>query len=154
MQIETTRFGTIEINERSVVHLPAGMLGFEHCKRFVLLEDKEGSAVRWMQSVDDPAVAFIVINPFDFFPEYELELTDEQAASLDLEDPADSITFTTVTVARDEGRITANLLGPIVINSRTLTGRQIVLEDDRYGTKHTIVEGSGAVSSAERARAA
>jgi flagellar assembly factor FliW len=154
MQIETTRFGTIEVKDGSIVRMPVGMLGFEQCCQFVLLEDRPGSALRWLQSVDDPAVAFIVINPFEFFPEYEVELTDEQADALGLDDPNESVTFTTVTVSREEGKVTANLLGPIVINSRTLQARQIVLEDDRYCTKHVIVDGAAGAFEADRAKAA
>lgn len=147
MQTETTRFGTIDVKEESIVRIDKGMLGFENCKRYVLLEDKPDTAVKWMQSVDDPSVAFMVINPNEFFPEYEIELTDEQAQSLDLTDPSESAMFTTVTMARGEGKVTTNLVGPIIMNLRTMKARQIVLQDDRYCTKHIIGEQVSAVEA-------
>ena len=140
MRIETTRFGAIEVKDESIVHMSEGMLGFEHCTRYALLEDRPDAAFKWMQAVDDPAVAFIVINPVDFFPDYEIELTDEQAESLDLRDASECVMFTTVTVDQDEGKATTNLLGPIVMNVRTLQARQIVLQNDRYCTRHVIGE--------------
>ena len=140
MQIETTRFGTIDVKDESIVRIDEGMLEFENCKRYVLLEDRPGTAVKWMQSVDNPAVAFMVINPNEFFPEYEVELTDEQAEALDLKDPSESAMFTTITLTREESRATTNLVGPIIMNLRTLQAKQIVLQDDRYYTKHIIGE--------------
>jgi flagellar assembly factor FliW len=154
MRIETTRFGTIDVNDQSILQMPDGMLGFEYCTRFVLIEDIPESAFKWLQAVDDAAVAFIVINPADFFPEYEVELTDGQAESLDLKDPGESVMFTTVTVARDEGKVTTNLVAPIVINSRTLQARQVVLQDERYCTKHVIGYSASGSSRPEAAKAA
>jgi flagellar assembly factor FliW len=117
-----------------------GLIGFEDCRHFVLLEDRPDTAFRWMQSVDRPDVAFIVVNPADFFPNYEVELTEDQAGSLDLSDPAQAVMLTTVTMNLDDKKVTTNLLGPIVINLQSLTARQIVLQDDTYCTKHVIGE--------------
>ena len=138
MRVDATRFGIIEVDQQSVIEMPAGMLGLEDSTRFVLLEDQQDSAFKWLQSLDDPALAFIVIDPMDFFADYDVELNDEQAESLDLSDPADAVTLTTVTVTREQGQVSANLAGPIVINASTLRARQIVLEDERYTTKHVI----------------
>ncbi len=153
MQIDTSRFGTIEIAEESVIRMPDGMLGFESATQFVLLEDRPNTAFKWLQSVDEPALAFIVINPLEFFPSYEVELPDEQAASLELEDSGDAVMLTTVTINGD-GTVTTNLLGPIVMNSRTLTARQVVLQDDRFCAKHVVCELPGCGSQSETARAA
>jgi flagellar assembly factor FliW len=154
MQIETTRFGKIDVKDESIVQIQDGMLGFEHCTRYVLLEAEPDSAVKWMQAVDDPDVAFMVINPNEFFPDYEVELTDEQAESLDLKDPSESAMFTTVTASRDEGKVTTNLVGPIVINLRTMCARQIVLQDDHYCTKHIIGSAEKTEADREMAKAA
>ena len=154
MLIETTRLGIIEVKDESVLTMPEGMLGLEHCTRFVLLEDQPGSTLKWLQSVDDPNVAFIVINPLEFFPDYQVDLTDEQAESLDLIDPGEAVMLTTVTVAKEEGNVTTNLVGPIVINLRTLRARQILLQDERYGTKHVIGHRSSAETMTEAAKAA
>lgn len=138
MKIETTRFGTVEVSEDSILKMPDGMLGFPSCKRYVLLHDGTNTPFKWLQAVDDPALAFIVINPTDFFPDYEIVLNDDQVALLDIKEAIEAVMLTTVTVDKENGRITTNLLGPIVINARTLQARQIVLDDERYGTKHII----------------
>lgn len=138
MKIQTTRFGNIEINEASVIDAPEGILGFESCRRFVLLEDRPDSRFKWLQALDQPDTAFIVVNPMDFFPDYEVTITDEQADSLYLRDAADAVMLTTVTVGREPDSITTNLMGPIVINAKALHARQIVLDDERYGAKHVI----------------
>ena len=140
MLIETTRFGPIEIAEDSILGMPEGMLGLSGLRRYVLLEDRPSTPFKWLQSVENPAMAFIVINPVAVFPEYEIDLTDEQADSLDLKDPSEAIVLTTVTVSREDDSVTTNLLGPIVINSRTLQARQMILQDDRYCTKHAMAE--------------
>lgn len=154
MQITTTRFGNIDVNEESIIHMNDTMIGFEHCTRYVLLQDRPDTAFKWMQSVDDPDVAFFVINPNDFFSDYEAELTDEQAKSLELSDPSESVMFTTVTIDRDYNKATTNLVGPIVLNLRTMRASQIVLQDDRYTTKQMICEVVKSDTNRELAKAA
>jgi flagellar assembly factor FliW len=154
MQITTTRFGTIDVKDESVLHINEGMFGFEHCTRYVLLEDRPDNLIKWMQSVDDSAVAFMIINPNDFFPDYEVELTDEQAKSLGLTDPSESAMFTTITISRDEDKVTTNLVGPIVMNLRTMQAQQIILSDDKYCTKHVIGEKKTSETKAELTKAA
>ncbi|MCL6630936.1 MAG: flagellar assembly protein FliW [Armatimonadetes bacterium] len=138
MQIETTRFGTIEVSEQSILHMADGMIGFEDYKRYVILEEKPDTPFKWLQAVDNPALAFVVINPMDFVADYEIDLDQEQTEALDLRDPCEAGVLTTVTISKDNGLVTTNLLGPIVINSRTLQGRQIVLQSEKYGIKHMI----------------
>lgn len=130
------------------------MLGIEHCSQYVLLEDRPSAVFKWMQALEDPAVAFMVINPNDFFPDYEVELTDEQAKALSLDDPSESVMFTTITVDRDEGKVTTNLAGPIIVNLKTLQARQIIVQNEHYCTKHTVGEKTQAQTSRELAKAA
>jgi flagellar assembly factor FliW len=154
MQITTTRFGEVDVKDESVLHFEEGMYGFEDCTRFVLLEDRPDNLIKWMQAVDNPAVAFMIVNPNDFFPDYEVELTDEQATSLGLTDPSESAMFTTITISRDEGKVTTNLVGPIVMNFKTMQAKQIILSDDRYCTKHVIGERKAEKAKTELTKAA
>ncbi len=154
MIVETTRFGTVEVNDQSVLDMPDGMIGIERCKRFVLLEERPGTAFKWLQSVDDPRIAFVVINPVDFFPDYDIDIPDDQAASLGLKNSSDAAMLTTVTIYPDAGKVTANLVGPIVMNTRTLRAAQVVLSDDRYCTGHVIGAKESVESSPELAKAA
>ena len=152
--IQTSRFGEIEVSSESVLHMSDGMLGFEKCKRYVLLEDQPGTQMKWLQSVDDPDVAFIVVNPLEFVPDYGIELADDDADSLGIASPDEAVVLTTVTVDQESREVTTNLLGPIVINSSSLAAKQVVLQDERYGTRHLIGNNTDADAVLETSRAA
>lgn len=152
--IQTTRFGRVKVSDESIVHMPDGMLGFEHCKRFVLLEDDPNTPLKWLQAVEDPGIAFIVVNPLDFVPDYNFDLSDEDAGTLSLASPEQAVVLTTVSVHTEDEKVTTNLLGPIVINSSTLDAKQVVLQDDRYGTKHLIGKNTDTQANASMAEAA
>jgi len=154
VKIQTTRFGEVEVSSSSILRMDAGVLGFEHCKRYVLLEDKPESPLKWLQAVEDPELAFIVINPMEFVPDYGMELSDEDAESLGLSAPEEAVVLTTVTVDQCAKEVTTNLVGPIVVNSRTLAAKQVVLQDERYGTKHVIGKSTEADAVLETSRAA
>ena len=152
--IQTSRFGEIEVSSGSVLHMSNGMLGFEQCKRYVLLEDQPGTPLKWLQSLDDPDLAFIVVNPLEFVPDYGIELCDDDADSLGIASPDEAVVLTTVTVDEDSREVTTNLLGPIVINSSSLDAKQVVLQDERYGTRHLIGDNTDADAVLETSRAA
>jgi flagellar assembly factor FliW len=154
MLINTTRFGEVEISEESIIHIPEGMICLPSSKRYILLEDHPDVPLKWLQSLDNPALAFIVINPLDFFANYDIELADEDAEMIGLKDPSDAALLTTVTVDKKAESVTTNLLGPIVINSKDLNAKQVVLQDERYGTKHLIGERANADAPLKAAGAA
>ena len=147
MIVETERFGSIEVDDRSILKLKRGMLGFEEMKRFCLIQHKPDTPFKWLQSVDLPDLAFVVVDPSRFFADYEIEISDSDAAELEIDDPEHAVVLTTVTIKPDERKVTTNLAGPIVINAKTLVGMQIVLEDDRYSTQHVIGDSSAAEQS-------
>ncbi len=148
VKVQTTRFGEITVSEKSVVNMPEGMVGFGDYKRYVLLEDKPDTPLKWLQSLDEPSLAFIVVNPLEFVDNYDFDIPDEDADMLGLESPDHAVVLTTVTVDANGCEVTTNLLGPIVINSLTLDAKQIVVQDERYGTKHLIGKNAGAVPAA------
>ena len=154
MLIRTTRFGEIEISEESILQMPDGMMGFQSSHSFILLEDQPNTPVKWLQAVDNESLAFVVINPMEFFPDYDIVLADDDVEFLGLENPTDAAIITTVTIDKNDGLATTNLLGPVVINSKTLIAKQIVLSDDRYGTKHIVGAARSNETERETAKAA
>ena len=74
MKVETTRFGTVKVPEEKVISMSHGMLGFADKKRFCIIQHKEESPLFWYQSLDDPALAFVITNPWLFKPDYEVDL--------------------------------------------------------------------------------
>ncbi len=131
MIIEGTRFGTIEIENEAAITLPAGMIGFANDTRFVLLEPKEGRATGWLQSIDNPELAFPVINATHLAPEYPPQTLKDSARNAGVQD--DEIAVLVVVVARRNApKLVANLLAPIVIGANSRTGAQIVLDHRQY----------------------
>ncbi len=137
MLIETTRFGTVEIDEQRILHFPEGLLGFPHQKRYALIQTNDDPVFFWLQSVDDPALAFVVCDPRAFVPDYQVPVRQADLDALGIADLDDAQVLVIVNKVGDE--LTGNLLGPLVIGARSLRGRQIVLSDRRYGTRHPLL---------------
>ena len=132
MKINSTVFGTQEINPEEVLTFPQGIPGFENCTRFKLFhEEKETPVVHWLQSVEQPDVTFSVIDPARFGLNYEITLSDEEAAMLQAENAGDIavllIAYKPQTDAVPGASINANINGPIVLNIHTRIGMQKVL---------------------------
>lgn len=128
MKINTARFGEIEIDDAGIIDFPLGLPGFQNLKRFFLLDYRD--PIRWLHSVDDPDIAFIVTEPFNIFPDYTFMLDDETAEFLKAEDPKDVAVFIVLVVA--ENILNANLKAPLIVNLKNLKGVQILLEDEQY----------------------
>jgi flagellar assembly factor FliW len=125
VHFETSRFGMLEVAEDKVIKFPAGLLGFPHVKRYVLL-DYEDTPVKWLQAIDDPDVAFIVMEPTLLVQDYAINLDVTMRQSLELETEEDLAVLAVVRV--EEGKVLANLKGPLLFNSRLKIGLQAVLE--------------------------
>lgn len=137
MLIQTTRFGELDICDDAILEFPQGLLGFEAIHRYCLLPHAPGSPFSWLQAVDEPGLAFVLVNPFEFFLEYEFEISDADTDLLQLQDLADIAVYAIVTIGRPE--ITANLAGPLIINRAHRIACQGVISNPRYGTRHSLV---------------
>ncbi len=135
MQVDTTRFGSLDIEDSKVIHMPEGMLGFAE-KRFILLTPPNLGPFCWLQAVDNPDLAFVVADAKSCAPGYTFALTAEECRALELGEQSEVIFLLVVTMASDPKEITVNLRGPIVLNPERLIARQIVLEGEKYSTRH------------------
>ena len=140
MHIYTTRFGRIEVGAGDIIRFPKGILGFEGVERYVLLPHEDGSPFRFLQAVDDPDLAFVVTNPVWFCPDYTVEALQEDMARIGLNEPKDALILSIVTLPRQGGAVTANLLAPIVINSANGLAKQVIQTESKYRTRHDIKE--------------
>ncbi|MBF0132704.1 MAG: flagellar assembly protein FliW [Magnetococcales bacterium] len=130
MEIQGTRFGVLEFEENEIIEIADGLLGFPLSKKFLLFPYGQDSSFFWLQSVDEPEIAFIVVNPFDFFADLEFSIQDEDASALGLENSEDVEVFSLVTIP--EGRpeeMRTNLAGPVVVNTGNRRGRQILIKE-------------------------
>jgi flagellar assembly factor FliW len=125
--IDSTRFGTIEIPSHAVVEFPTGLIGLGG-SRYVLIARDENSPFVWLHSVDDASLALAVTNPFQFFPEYEVELSDTEAERIGITDPADADVYVTVRAAESLEDFTVNLRASILISKGR--GFQVINESE------------------------
>ncbi len=140
MQVRTTRFGTLEIAEEQVLEFSRGLFGFEDVDRFFLFEHPEGSPFRWLQAVDRPDLAFIVMDPSRFTPDYRLDLPVEDRAALGCTPTTATDIWVIVGIPDNPEEMTANLKGPIVINPEQRRGRQVLLENPEYSPRFRIID--------------
>ena len=122
----------------SSIHFPAGLVGCSNWKQFVLLSDAdEDLPVGVLQCLNEPSVTFMVTDPILVLPDYTAPLSTEDQNELGLEADATPIVYCTLTVG-SEGELTANLLGPLVVNPRTHQGKQLVLAESQYSPRHPV----------------
>jgi len=143
LKIETTRFGVMEIDERKIISMPFGMLGFPQSQRFVLFPHKEDSPFFWYQSLDDPPLAFVVTNPSLFHSGYSVD-AQETIRRMSWEGPESGGLFelyvvVTIPMGSPE-KMTANLLGPILINNKTRQAVQMVLSESPHSHQFPLFE--------------
>ena len=125
-----TEFGTQEIDPESVITLPRGMAGFDDLTDYKLFHEEGKPTVFWLQSTADPGVRFPVTDPALLNVAYEVMLSDDEEALLQVTDPQDLAILVTLAKGEAEGKgIHANLLGPIFINMRTRIGLQKLLNN-------------------------
>ncbi len=112
--LHSTRFGRLEVPAESVIEFPNGLIGLGGT-RYALLARSEDSAFIWLHSLDDPELAVPVTNPWRFFGEFEVELSDEEAARIGITDAAQTSVYVTVRAAEELEDFHANLRAPILI---------------------------------------
>jgi flagellar assembly factor FliW len=139
VRVATERFGDLEIEEERVLTFPEGLPGFPTATQFALIEVPGNEAFLWLQSLEDPSLAFLSAIPWPFFPDYEPEVPDAQQELLELTDADDALVLCLLTVRREEREVTANLLGPLVVNKHTRIGRQVVLADSDHPLRAPLV---------------
>jgi len=137
MKVQTTRFGSVEVEVARVLEFPSGLLGFSSYTKYALLQPDEEGLFYWLQSTEAPELAFVVTDPSTWVPEYQANIRREQMEELSLGDLDAAQTF--VIVNKYDHALTVNLQGPIVVNLSSRKAMQLVLVDKRWTTRHEIV---------------
>lgn len=140
LRVETTRFNVVEVKEDEIIELPLGLIGFPELKRYVLLDHDKDSPFKWLQSLDDGAIAFVLINPLLFKPDYTVEVSESEISLLELAGEEDAVISVIITIPNNPQNMTANLKAPLIFNLKNRKGRQIILNNTDYTTRHNIVE--------------
>lgn len=137
MNVRTTRFGVVDIAEDRVITFHKGLLGFSSYTKFCLLEPGSDACFFWLQSIEEPGLAFVVTDPSLFIPEFSVPIRPEQMTELKLGKLEDAQVF--VIVNKVEQNLTGNLQVPLVINTINKVGEQMVLTEKRWHTRHPLV---------------
>ena len=133
MKAATRLFGEIEIDEGKIITFEDGIIGFPDMKKFTLIfdEEKEGRpSISWLQSMDEPEIAFPVMDPLFVCETYNPSVEDELLKNLGTIKEDNLYVLVTVTVPQNIKELAVNLKAPIVINTDTRKASQIIVEDD------------------------
>ena len=137
MDIMTSRFGLLEVAGDRIITFTKGLLGFPGKSRFALIQTNEENYFFWLQSVEEPTLAFVVTDPSTFFKDYEVPLRDETQLEIELEDAA---TTQVLVICNKIGDwLTGNLLGPLVLNVANQLATQVVLTDKKWTTRQSLL---------------
>ena len=138
MIVKTKHFGDMEIEEEDIMHFSRGLLGLEEYKRFILFHIEEKSKFRCLQSIDEVGIAFILINPWDFYKDYSIDVSEDDLDEIKMENQNDLFILNLITIKEDIQSATANLVAPIIINVKAQLAAQVVLTKDSYTTRHLL----------------
>ena len=144
MRVDTKAYGAIDVDERQRIEFPYGILGFEKLTAYVLL-DAPQQPFYWLQALDLVEVAFVLINPVIFRPDYTVEVPQEELEEIGIDSPEKMLTFAIVTIPQNPAEMTANLQGPIIINKETRLGRQSISTNPKWEVRHPVLKELAAV---------
>ncbi|MHA0856225.1 flagellar assembly protein FliW [Paenibacillus sp. CMAA1364] len=123
-------------NQSNIVIFPKGLPGFKMLKKYAIQQYDENFS--YLISQDDSSVAFIIVNPFDFYPDYELDVPDDLLEEIEIKSPEQVNVRCIVTWNSDHHKVTLNLLAPLIINSENQNAKQVVLQNVPYNTRHLL----------------
>lgn len=141
MKVNTTRFGELQVNKEDIITFSEGVLGFEKLRQFFVVDPGDSTLILWLQSIEDGEVAFPIIEPKIFKPDYVAKLLPADMASVELESLSDAKIYSILTIPSNITEMSANLKAPIVINNNKKVAKQIVLQDSKLSVKFEMYKG-------------
>lgn len=136
--MKTRYLGELEVDKDDVITFPNGVPGFPDDKGYILIPLEEKSPFSLLQSVQTEQLGFVIADPFSFYKDYEFDLPDSFVTQFKIDDKTDINIFSIVTVEQSIETSTLNLQAPIIINDRTRQGKQVILDSEKYHTKHPL----------------
>jgi flagellar assembly factor FliW len=136
VKVNTSRFGELDVNPTDIVAFPEGLLGFENLKKYFVVDPGDSTLILWLQSIEDEKVAFPIIEPKIFKPDYIAKLLPADLNGLELEALNNAKLYSILTIPANVTEMSANIKAPVVINSQKKIGKQIVLQDSKLSVKH------------------
>ncbi|HHX62499.1 MAG TPA: flagellar assembly protein FliW [Epulopiscium sp.] len=142
MKITTSNFGELQILDENIITFEKGILGFKDNTKYVIInDDEEDSPFCWLQSIEEPSLAFAMVNPFLVHENYSPKLSNNQIETLGaIDSQKDYSILAIMTIPDDVEKMSANLMAPVVINIKTKKAIQIIVEGDQYPVKYYLFE--------------
>ncbi|GKU23555.1 flagellar assembly protein FliW [Clostridium folliculivorans] len=139
MKLETKYHGILNYEEDDIITFAKGLPGLQDLKKFILVDFEENPIFKILHSVEDEEVGLVTVSPFDFINEYEFELKDSIVERLTIKDSNEILVLNTVTLSSKVENITTNLKAPIIINTKSKLGEQIIIDNEKYMIKHPLL---------------
>ncbi len=141
MTVDTKAYGPVEIDERQCITFAHGLYGFEHLKKFALLDARQ-HPFYWLQSLEEVNVAFVMLEPKILCNDYDADIAPSDLESLGLSSPSDDnyLEFAIVTIPGGEGPMTVNLQGPVIINRKAGKGGQCISRSEKWHVRHNLLD--------------
>ena len=134
MRYDTKLFGSIEVESTEIIQIPKGLIGFSDCTKFVFIDKEDFQPFRILQSLDNPLMSLLVINPLLVKPDFSFDVTRDDLKLVISQSIENMGVYVTAQPHRERGETTINLQGPIVINPKERIGHQFALTGTKYGT--------------------
>ena len=138
MQIDTVRFGPVDVDEKKLILFENGVPGLEEYREYALLQFEESYPIIWLQSVDDGGICLPVLDTFAVLTSYVFDIEDEDVNELNLSKPEELHVVSVLVIPEDIQRMTVNLAAPIIINTTTGKAKQIMLSGGEYNVRAPI----------------
>ena len=143
MELQTSRFGILEVDEHTIYTFPKGLPGFEEATKFIIVAPKEEEPFAFLQSIQKDDLAFVIADPFLFCDDYDFELSDSIIAELGIDSPAEVLVRSIITIPDELDKATINLVAPIIFNGPAMIAKQVVLGKTPYSTRHPLFAAAG-----------
>ena len=140
MQIDTLRFGMVEVDETKLIEFGDGIPGLEQYRKYALLQFEESYPIVWLQSMDESGICLPVLDTFKVLPEYVFDIDEIDVKALNLQSPDELHVVSVVVIPEDIQGMTVNLAAPIIINTLSGQARQIVLSGTEYNVRAPVFQ--------------
>ena len=140
MQIDTLRFGMVEVDENKIITFGDGIPGLEQYQKYALLQFEESYPIVWLQAMDDTGICLPVLDTFSVLPDYVFDIDDTDVKDLELKNPDELHVVSVVVIPEDIQGMTVNLAAPIIINTLTGQAKQIVLTGTEYNVRAPVFQ--------------
>lgn len=135
-----TRFGEVEYDPEKTIRFPEGLIGFGHLRDFIVMPNRKEGPLFWIQSVDDPEIAFVLTDPTHFFLDYRVVPDSRDCEKLGIQPGDECYPLAVVTVPADR-KITINLAAPVLFAPATNRAIQVALENTHWQTRTPLPQG-------------